>query len=63
MVHFRPNGKKVTSFPFKCGNEQIEIVKKYKYLGLWFTEHVDYKYMAEQVAASAHRALCLLIAK
>ena len=32
-------------------------------MGLWFSEHVDLDYMASQVAAAAHQALGLLIAK
>ena len=63
IVHFRSKCHKVTRFPFKCGKESLDIVDKYKYLGLWFTESLDYKYMAEQIAASAQRALGLLIAK
>ena len=63
IVHFRNKCHKVTRFPFKCGKESLDIVDKYKYLGLWFTESLDYKYMAEQIAASAQRALGLLIAK
>ena len=62
-MHCRKVGRKLTRFPFKCGKDELEVVTKYKYLGLWFTEHLDFKYMAEQVAGSAHRALGLLICK
>ena len=63
VLHFRPKSHKITSFEFKCGNKVLETVHKYKYLGLWFTDNLDMKYMAQQVAASAQRALGLLIAK
>ena len=36
---------------------------KYKYLGLIFSEYLDYEVMAKAVAVSANRALGLLIAK
>ena len=39
------------------------VVTKYHYLGLWFNEHLDFKYTALQVAKSAHRALGLLISR
>ena len=32
--------------PFKCGSLDIDIVSKYKYLGLWFNEHYDVSIMA-----------------
>ena len=63
VVHFRPRGKPRTNFAFMCGNDCIEVVNHYKYLGLWFSDDINLKYMAEQVAASAHRALGLVIAK
>ena len=63
IMHFRNKGRKITKFPFKCGEDMLEVVGKYKYLGLWFTEFLDFGFMAEQVAASGHRALGLLIAK
>ena len=48
---------------FKCGPNVIDMTEKYKYLGLWFSNYLDLSYMAQQVAASAHSALGLLIAK
>ena len=48
---------------FKCGEDNIEVVEKYKYLGLRFTDMLALNCMAKQVAASAHRALGLLSAK
>ena len=63
VVHFRPKGRKKCHFAFHCGDNDLEIVNKYKYLGLWFTDNIDLKYMAEQVAISAHRALGIVIAK
>ena len=62
IVHFRSNRKRKTNFKFTCGDSPIAMCEKYKYLGLWFTEHLDMMYMAKQVAATGHRALGYLIA-
>ena len=63
VIHVRPKGRRASNFAFTCGGSNIQVVNKYKYLGLWFTDNIDLKYMAEQVAASAQRALGMLIAK
>ncbi len=46
-----------------CGNNQLQIVDKYRYLGLIFTESLSYDDMAKSVAHSTTRALSLVIAK
>ena len=63
IVHYRNKSANKTRYPFHCGDHKIAVCDKYKYLGLWFSEHLDLSYMARQVAASAHRSLGLLIAK
>ena len=63
VMQFRPKGRKQCNLQFMCGSSIISMTDKYKYLGLWFTSNLDFSYMAEQVAVSAHRALGLLIAK
>ena len=63
VVHFRPNSKPRTHYIFKCGDDTVEVVDKYKYLGLILTEYLDYKFMADTVAKSASRALGFLISK
>jgi hypothetical protein len=44
-------------------NYSSEVVKVYKYLGLFLTEHLDFNYTAKFVAQAATRSLGLLIAK
>ncbi len=63
-MHFR-RGPSVPRFLFKfmCGNNQLQIVDKYRYLGLIFTDFSSYDDMAKSVAQSATRALGLVIAK
>ena len=63
VVHIRPNSKPRTHYIFKCGDDTVEVVDKYKYLGLILTEYLDYKFMADTVAKSASRALGFLISK
>ena len=48
---------------FSCGNVTIEITDRYKYLGLWFQEHLDMKYATNELSKSASRALSVLYTK
>ena len=63
IIHVRARSVKQTTSLFKCNGLDLEVCSKYRYLGLWFTEHLDLQYMVKQVAASAQRSLGLLIAK
>ena len=62
IVHFRPPSKDRTEQKFSCGNDEILLVDKYKYLGLVFNEHLNHNIMAKCVADSANRALGVIIA-
>ena len=63
IVHFRNNAKTRSNAVFNFGDDRIDIVSSYKYLGLVITEHMDYHVMAKMVSQAAGRALGLLIAK
>lgn len=63
VVHFRPTSLPRCNNVFHCGNLTIELTEKYKYLGLWFQEHVDLKFATSELAKSASRALSALYAK
>ena len=63
VVHFRPNSVEKTHITFNCGDSEIKVVDKYKYLGLILTDHLDYQETARVVAQAASRALGLVIAK
>ncbi|MEW8546453.1 MAG: reverse transcriptase family protein, partial [Candidatus Thiodiazotropha sp.] len=63
VMHFRPNSMAKTGKAFKCGEKTLNLVDRYKYLGLLLTEHLNYEEMAKHVAKSASRALSLVIAK
>ncbi|MCG7891260.1 MAG: reverse transcriptase family protein, partial [Candidatus Thiodiazotropha endolucinida] len=63
IVHFRPLSVNKTLCTFTCGNESLEVVDRYMYLGLMLQENLDYNITVKIVAQSASRALGLLIAK
>jgi len=63
VVHFRPQSTPRSAQGFMCGQDNIDIIDQYKYLGLILTEHLDYQITAKMVAQSASRALGLVIAK
>ena len=57
IVHFRTKGQPHTCFNFVYGNENVELVDKYKYLGLILDDHLDYSITADALSGSAGRAL------
>jgi hypothetical protein len=63
VVHFRKKQVLQTTYRFKFGKENIMIIDRYKYLGLWFEEHLDLSLTVREVAKSASRALSGIIAK
>ena len=63
VMHFRALSQQRTEYIFKCGSSSIDLIYQYKYLGVLFTEHLDFMQMAKIVAQSASRSLGLLISK
>jgi hypothetical protein len=63
VIHFRKISVQVTNSRFKCGTKSINIAADYKYLGLWFNEHLDMMHAAREIAKSATRALVSIIVK
>ena len=63
VVHFRNSAKPLSSFSFSCGHFPLEVVKEYKYLGLFLTEFLDYNVTVKHLALHANRALGAIIAK
>ncbi len=63
IVHFRTQSKERTGFMFIYGEQNINVMSQYKYMGLILNEHLDYFLMAKKVAKSAGQALGLLSAK
>ncbi len=64
IVHFRKGPSiPVTEATFQYREQQIQVVDRYRYLGLIFTEYLDFSIMAKYVSQAAQRVLGMLIAK
>ncbi len=64
IVHFcKGPSIPVIEATFQFGEQQIQVVDRYRYLGLIFTEYLDVSIMAKYVSQAAQRALGILIAK
>ena len=56
-MHFRNKNKTITDQVFKYGEEILEIVHVYKYLGAIFDEHLTFEECAKMLAKAASRKL------
>ena len=63
IVHFRAATQPRSDFVFSVGDSHISYTSAYKYLGLWFNEHLDLKHTVRELAKSASRAFGALTAK
>ena len=63
VMHFRRLSKMKTQCLFKYGDNYLDVVSEYKYLGLYLSESLDMNFTAKNVASAANRSLGLLIAK
>ena len=63
VVHFRRQCQPQTNYSFKCGNEQVNIVSSYRYLGCEFNEFLDYTVTAKTLAEASGRAVGSLVNK
>jgi hypothetical protein len=63
VLHFRKETVQRSDVVFKCGDHVLEYVDSYKYLGLWFDEHLTFKKAVTVLAKSANRALSALFSK
>ena len=62
-MHFRTPSVSKTEYLFLCGDSHLELVTQYIYLGVHFTEHLNFMLMSKIAAQSASRVLGLLISK
>ncbi|XP_069119795.1 uncharacterized protein [Argopecten irradians] len=63
VIHFRNKSVPKSNFQFTCGDLNIQTTDRYKYLGIWFTEHLDMELTVKELAKSASRALGALYSK
>ena len=57
VLHFRTKRKKLTTCTSELFNTNLEIVKSYKYLEVFFDEHLNFTRCTEVISNSAGRAL------
>ena len=60
IIHVRPVNVPQCTDTFSCGNINIEMTDRYEYIGLWFQENLDMKFVPTK---SAGRALSISYAK
>ena len=63
VFHFRQASASRTGVVDSFGNDKIDMVDRYTYLGVVLSGHLDYNLMTKSVTQSAGRDLGLLIAK
>jgi hypothetical protein len=63
VVHFRKKRTLATSTLFKLGDMILTRVDKYRYLGVYLSEHLEYDIMSNNLATAAGRALGSLVNK
>ncbi len=56
VVNFRSNRKRCSEFNFTFDNSPLNVVNKYKYLGIILEEHLDFNLTASVLANAAGRA-------
>ena len=62
-VHFRQPRKPRSLYQFRIGDNLIDTVETYKYLGVIFHEKMDFSHTAKALASGAGRALGSIISK
>ena len=63
IIHFRTKSQVSTNYSFTLGNKSVKIVSSYKYLGVLFSEYLDYGVIVDQLASSGKRALGAIYSK
>lgn len=63
VIHFRLPSVQRSDHRFTCGDLDIAYDNKYRYLGLWLDEHLNFKFSVDELCKSASRALGALYSK
>ena len=63
IVHFRPKRHKLTTYEFCLGDQKLETVSEYKYLGVILDEHLTFTQCSKTLADAGGRALSAIISK
>ena len=63
IVHFRKKNVNRSEVVFKYGDKDIDYVDCYKYLGIYFDEHLKFQYNDQELSKAGSRALGAIINK
>ena len=63
IIHFRKKNVDCSDIKLMLGENELQYVSHYKYLGVYFDEFLDFNYHGNQIAESASGALGAIIAK
>ena len=63
IVHFRRKNVTRTEFPFHFGENELDIIDLYTYLGIILDEYLNYDVTAQMLSQSSGRALGGIINK
>ncbi len=63
VIHFRNKSTKITDLTFQLGEHDVKKVDKYKYLGVYLYEYLDYQTIANILSGAAGTALGSVIPK
>jgi hypothetical protein len=63
IMHFRKSNYQCTDYEFFLGNQKLNIVDQYKYLGVVLNENLNYNITARVLSDAANRGLGSLINK
>jgi hypothetical protein len=63
IVHYRGKAMAKSEYEFSYLGKQLDYVEKYKYLGLWLHEHLEWKYTVNELYQTANRSLNVLICR
>ena len=61
VIHFRAKNTEQCKHEFKCGEMTVDYCEKYKYLGLWLHENLDFTVTTKELAQAGNRALGKII--
>ncbi len=63
VIHFRKKSTKIRDVTFQFGEHEVKKVDKYKYLGVYLNEYLDYQTIANTLSGAVGRALDSVISK
>ena len=63
IMHFRTTGHVESEYNFVLGNQSLEKVDKYKYLGVYLDTALDFEILSDTLAKAGGRALGAIVSK